>query len=357
MTRSATLPFLLQGGLVMPDRDYYLNPSQKMADIRSGYQAHIAARTDTRRGAGRPGARRRASSSWSATSRRYTGAVRNPKTSARATTTGRRRISRTRRRGLTGCTYFTSAGLAHQDEFVVWQPSAVTGIAALVASEPLESWKDFLRFHLIEANSVYLPKALDEEHFKFHSQVLSGTPEQQPRWKRAVNETDDALGEAVGKLYVQRYFPPSEKARAEAMVKNLLAAFAVRIDHLEWMAPQTKARAKAKLAALKVGVGYPDHWRNYAGLKVQSGDAFGNAQRAELFELPLQPGQARQAGGSLRVGHEPAAGQCREPARDECAELPCRDPAAAVLRPQARPGYGLRRHRRHDRARDQPQLR
>jgi predicted metalloendopeptidase len=180
--------------------------------------------------------------------------------------------------------FFASAGLAHQEEFIVWQPSAITGIARLVGSEPLDTWKDLLRFHLIEANAVYLPKALDEEHFKFHSRILSGTPQQRARWKRAVDQTSDALGEAVGRLYVERYFPPSEKARAEAMVKNLLAAFAVRIDQLDWMAPQTKARAKAKLAVLKVGVGYPDHWRSYAGLRVEAGDAFGNAQRARLFQ-------------------------------------------------------------------------
>jgi len=114
--------------------------------------------------------------------------------------------------------------------------------------------------------------------------VLSGTPQQRARWKRAVEETNDALGEAVGKLYVARYFPPEEKARAEAMVHNLVAAFAVRIDRLEWMAPETRAKAKAKLATLKIGVGYPDHWRDYSGLEVVRGDAFGNGRRAELFE-------------------------------------------------------------------------
>jgi predicted metalloendopeptidase len=114
--------------------------------------------------------------------------------------------------------------------------------------------------------------------------VLSGTPQQRPRWKRAVQETNDALGEAVGKLYVARYFPPAEKARAEALVQKLVAGFAVRIDRLEWMAPETRAKAKAKLASLKVGVGYPDKWIDYSALEVVRGDAFGNARRAQLFE-------------------------------------------------------------------------
>ena len=154
-------------------------------------------------------------------------------------------------------------------------------MSALVASQPLEVWKDYLRFHLIERNSAYLPKAFVEEHFAFHSRVLQGTPQQRPRWKRAVDATSDALGEAVGKLYVERYFPPSEKARAEAMVAQLIAAFATRIDRLEWMAPATKARKPRRSSPpCKVGVGYPDKWRDYSGLKVVPGDAFGNAERA-----------------------------------------------------------------------------
>ncbi|HYL69814.1 MAG TPA: M13 family metallopeptidase, partial [Candidatus Dormibacteraeota bacterium] len=118
----------------------------------------------------------------------------------------------------------------------------------------------------------------------FHDRVLAGPPQLEPRWKRAVDATNDALGEAVGKLYVARYFPPAAKARAEALVRNLLAAFALRIDHLEWMTDATRAKAKAKLAALKIGVGYPDKWRDYSALQVLPGDAFGNARRAELFE-------------------------------------------------------------------------
>jgi predicted metalloendopeptidase len=186
--------------------------------------------------------------------------------------------------GLDWQEYFAAAGLAQQQQFVVWEPNSLIGLSALTASEPLETWKDYLRFHLIERNSMLLPKAFDDEHFAFHGKVLFGTPEQRPRWKRAVDATNDALGEAVGKLYVQRYFPPAEKARAQTMVRYLLAAFAARLDRLSWMAPATRDEAKAKLAALKVGVGYPDKWRDYSRLSVVRGDAFGNAERAELFE-------------------------------------------------------------------------
>jgi predicted metalloendopeptidase len=180
--------------------------------------------------------------------------------------------------------YFDAAGLAQQRTLVVWQPAAVTGLAALVASEPLDTWKEYLRFHLLDQNAGYLPRAFVTEAFEFYGHVLNGTPQQRERWKRAVDDTSFALGEAVGKLYVERYFPPAEKARAQEMVRNLLSAFAVRIDQLEWMAPATRVQAKAKLAALKVGVGYPDRWIDYSGLEVVRGDALGNAERAQLFE-------------------------------------------------------------------------
>ena len=276
-------PFLLQGGLGMPDRDYYLNPSQKMADIRAKYQAHIAAVLTLAHVAEPAGRAARifalehslAEAHWS---RAQSEDVLKGNNHWAVAEFGQRAP------GLDWPAFFAAAGLVRADTFVVWQPSAVTGIAALTASVPLETWKDYLRFRLIERNSPYLPRAFVDEHFAFHGRVLSGTPQLRPRWKRAVQETNDALGEAVGKLYVARYFPPAEKARAEAMVQKLLAAFATRIDRLDWMAPETRARAKAKLATLKVGVGYPDRWRDYSALEVVRGDALGNARRAQLFE-------------------------------------------------------------------------
>ena len=136
-----------------------------------------------------------------------------------------------------------------------------------------------------------MPKAYVDEDFAFHGRVLSGTPALLERWKRAVAATNEALGEAVGKIYVQHYFSPAEKARAESMVKNLMAVFGRRIDNLTWMAPQTKVKAKEKLATLKVGVGYPDKWRDYSGLKIIRGDAFGNFERAEKFEYQRNVGK------------------------------------------------------------------
>jgi predicted metalloendopeptidase len=275
--------FLLQGGLGMPDRDYYLNPSQKMADVRSAYQAHIATALGL---AHLAGAKEKAKSIFEL--ERRIAEVHSSRAESEEVLKGNNHWTAAqfaqRAPGLEWPAFFAAAGLAQQREFVVWQPQAVSGISALTASVPLETWKDWLRFHLIDGMSGYLPKAFLTEEFAFHQQVLSGTPEQEARWKRAVAETNAALGEAVGKLYVAKYFPPAEKARAEAMVRNLVAAFAARIDRLEWMAPETRTKAKAKLATLKVGVGYPDHWRDYSGLEVVRGDAFGNARRAQLFD-------------------------------------------------------------------------
>jgi putative endopeptidase len=276
-------PFLVQGGLGMPDRDYYLSPSPHMAEIRAKYQAHIAAVLKL---ANVPDAESKAARIFDLEHRMAE--VHWSRAESEDVLKGNNHWSRkdfdARAPGLDWQAFFAAAAFEHQARFVVWQSSALTGLSALTASQPLETWKDYLRFHTIQHAATYLPNAFVNEQFAFYGTVLSGTPQLRPRWKRAVDTTNEGLGDAVGKLYVQRYFLPAEKARAEAMVRNLLAAFTTRIDKLDWMAPQTKIRAKAKLAVLKVYVGYPDTWRDYSALKVVRGDALGNAERAELFE-------------------------------------------------------------------------
>ncbi len=276
-------PFLLQGGLGMPDRDYYLDPAAPMAAIRDKYQAHIAALLTL---AGIADAKAKAQRIFEL--ERRIASAHESREDTEDVRKGNNHWSRadfeTRAAGLDWQAFFTAAGLGAEKRFVVWQPGAVTGLSALVASEPLDTWKDYLRLHALEHASSYLPKAFVAEQFAFYERVLSGTPQLRERWKRGIDATNEALGDAVGKLYVAQYFPPSEKARAEAMVRNLLEAFAGRIDRLEWMAPATRAEAKAKLAALKVGVGYPDTWRDYSGLEVVPGDAFGNRERAEELD-------------------------------------------------------------------------
>ena len=275
-------PFLLQGGLGMPDRGYYVDTSAAMAAIRPKYQAHIAAMLGLAKVA-------EPEKKAAAIMRLETGIAKAHWTREQSgdVTKGNNHWTRaefgSKAPGLDWETYFAAAGLGKPARFVVWQPSAVTGISALTASEPLETWKDYLTFHAIQSRVAVLPAALYNQSFSFFGPVLSGAQKPRDRWKRAVTATNDALGFAVGRLYTDRWFPAEEKARAQAMVTNLIAAFRERIDRLDWMAPATKKEAKAKLAVLKVGVGYPDKWPDYSGLEVVAGDAFGNAERSALF--------------------------------------------------------------------------
>ena len=276
-------PFLLQGGLGMPDRDYYLDPSPRMAEIRTKYVAHIEKMLAL---GGIAGSAEKAARIFELEKKL---ALKHAnREDSEDVLKGNNHWPRAdfpvKAPGLDWSAYFGAAGLGDQGSFVVWQPAAVTGLAALVASEPLAAWKEYLTFRTLSRASTYLPKAFVDQQFSFYGTTLTGAPKLRDRWKRAMTVTDGALGEAVGRLYVAKYFPPAEKARAEEMVKNEIAAFALRIDRLDWMAAETKAKAKAKLAALKVGVGYPDKWRDYSGLEVVRGDALGNAQRSSLFE-------------------------------------------------------------------------
>jgi predicted metalloendopeptidase len=277
-------PFLVQGGLGMPDRSYYLDSSAAIVSIREKYPPHVAAMLGL---AGIPDAEAKAAAvvrletriaeaHWSRQATRDV--IKGNNHWTRADFDGKAP-------GLDWAGYLDAAGLGRAERFVVWQPSAVSGISALAASEPLDVWKDYLTFHAIQSRAAVLPAAFVSESFAFFGPVVSGAQKQPDRWKRAVTATNEALGFAVGRLYVERYFPPAEKARAQTMVANIMAAFHDRIDRLDWMAPATKKEAKAKLAVLKVGVGYPDTWPGYSGLEIKAGDALGNAERASLFQL------------------------------------------------------------------------
>jgi putative endopeptidase len=189
----------------------------------------------------------------------------------------------TRAPGLDWALFLEAAGLQAQPRFLVWHPRAITGLASLAGGQPLETWKEWLAYHAIEDAAPWLPKALASEHFAFYGTALAGTPREPERWKRGIDVSNAALGWAVGRLYVQRYFSPEAKAKAQAMCDDIVKAFGKRIDALEWMSPETKAKAREKLATLRIGVGYPDTWPDYSALQVVRGDALGNAERAELF--------------------------------------------------------------------------
>jgi putative endopeptidase len=296
---------LLQGGLGMPDRDAYMDASPKMAELRAQYQAHIAAILKL---AGIAGSQ---ADSETKAARILSLEIRMAQSHApdadaadvfKQNNPWKRADFDAKAPGMDWNAYFESAGVAGQPEFIVWQPSAVTGTSALVGIEDIDLWKDYLRFHLIEHYASGLPKAVAAEDFAFYGTILSGTQEAPDRSKGAIAATNAALGQAVGQLYTQHYFPPEAKAKAQAMVADLITAYRARISNLTWMSPETKKKALAKLAALKIGLGYPDTWIDYSTLDVVRGDAWGNMRRAEAFnrsynlakpKRPADPGEWR----------------------------------------------------------------
>jgi putative endopeptidase len=279
--------YLMQGGLQLPDREYYLSDSASMRDIRSKYQAHIATMlklagfsdTETR-------AARIVELEHAIAEKHISLADDND--IHKANNTWEASDFATKAPGLDWAEYFRGAGLSQQKSFIVWQPTAFAAEAALVASASLETWKDWMAFHLIEAHPAGLPKAFGDEDFAFYGKTLSGTPEQRVRWKRGVDLVNAYLGDDVGQLYVQRYFPPEVKAQVQAMVANIVAAFRKRIDGLAWMDAATKAEAQAKLDTLYVGVGYGESWHDYSNYEVKADDLYGNLWRGDLAEYHRQ---------------------------------------------------------------------
>lgn len=275
--------YLLQGGLSLPDREYYLSDSPHMRDLRAKFQAHVAAMLKLA-GFDQPEARAaRIVELEHAIAEKHISLAENEDIH-KANNTWTQTDFNAKAPGLDWGEFFAGAGLAKQAKFIVWQPTAFTGESVLVASVPLDSWKDWLAFHMLEQYGGVLPKAFVDERFAFFGKELSGATEQRPRWQRGVFMVDGFLGDAVGQIYAKRYFSSEAKAQAQAMVSNIIEAFRKRIDALTWMAPETKAEAKAKLSTLYVGIGYPETWRDYSRYEVKPDDIFGNVWRAAIFE-------------------------------------------------------------------------
>src|SRR5271167_817794 len=274
--------YLLQGGVQLPDREYYLSDNEHMRDIRTKYQAHVSAMLKL---AGFDDADARAERIMQlehAIAEKHLSLAENDDIH-KANNAWTQADFSTKAPGLDWAEYFRGAGLSKQASFIVWQPTAFAGESALVAATPLDTWKDWLAYHLIEEYAPILPKAISDERYAFFGKTLSGAPQQRPRWQRAVVIVNRHLGDDVGQIYAQRYFPPEAKAQAQAMVANIIAAFRNRIDALSWMDPSTKAEAQAKLTTLYVGIGYPETWIDYSAYDVKADDIFGNVFRGSLF--------------------------------------------------------------------------
>jgi predicted metalloendopeptidase len=284
---------LLQGGLGLPGRDAYLDPSPKAAALREKYRAHIAAILQL---ADIPESDAKSARVLALESR--IARAHAPDADAadvfKQNNPWKRADFDGNAPGMDWRAYFKAAGVAEQPEFIVWQPSAVIGVSALVGGENVDAWKDYLDFHLIEHYAGVLPKAVAVEDFAFYGTILSGLRQMPDRVSGAVAATNAALGQAVGQLYTRRYFSSDAKAKAQAMVADLITAYRARISHLSWMSPPTKKKALAKLAAFRIGIGYPDTWIDYSTLGIVRGDAFGNMWRAEAFNRSRNLSQLRQ---------------------------------------------------------------
>ena len=273
------VPYLLQGGIGMPEREYYISADPKMAELRTAYRQYIE---DLLTAAGVADAKTKAQ-------RIYDLEVKIAKAHqsredsenwAKASGLWSQADFASKAPGIDWPAFFQAAQLSGAKTFDAYHPDAITRLSALVASEPLDAWKDWLVFHQINSNTNVLPSKLDNLSFAFYGTKLSGTEKQRPREKRALASVNANLGDALGQLYTAKYFPASDKARVQAMVGNIKAAFVKRIDALDWMADSTKAEAKKKVETMEVGVGYPDTWRDYSALKVDPNNAYGNQQVA-----------------------------------------------------------------------------
>ena len=275
-------PHLVQGGLGLADRDDYLGAGAQNAAHRDLYRAHIAAvlglagfdQTDLR--ATRILALEVAIATTHASDADTADVFKtdNP---------WRRADFSAKAPGLDWAAYFQAARLDGQAEVIVWQPSAVTGAAALVGAQPIAAWRDYLAFHLVEHYAAALPEAFGDEDAAFLGRLAGRPAAPSDRAGQAIAATTAALGEDIGRLYVARYFPPQAKAAAAAMARNIRVAFRARIAALTWMSPAQREAALAKLATVQVGVGYPDVGIDYSALAVVHGDALGNLRRAEAF--------------------------------------------------------------------------
>jgi putative endopeptidase len=282
-----TVPYLLQGGLGMPDREYYVSQEAPMAKLRTAYQAYVA---DMLSLAGIGDAAARAQRIVALETRIAASHATREQSDNIHEANNVWSIAQLRSNapGLDWKAYFAAAGLSREPNIIIWHPGAVKGASALVASEPLETWKDWATFHLLNQSAPYLPERFSDLRFGFYGTAMQGTTKQRDRWRRAIGAVNADLGDAVGKIYAERHFPASSKTQVQEMVRNIVAAFERRIDRIDWMSDATKAKAKTKVQAMRVGVGYPETWRNYAGLKIRADDPVGNYWRAREYETRHQ---------------------------------------------------------------------
>jgi predicted metalloendopeptidase len=280
--------WLSQSGLGLPDRDYYLSDDAKLTDFRIKYRLHIEKMLvllGDRRAAQEADnilalETAMAKIQWTNVANRDPQKTYNPQTLSQLASLAPQ---------LDWQLFLAKAGLTKPlPTLIVRQPDYLRGLSELLRSTPLAMWKEYLRFRMLSSSAPYLTRAYVAEDFAFNEGVLRGTLQIQERWKRGCELVDRLIGEASGKLYVAKYFPPQSKMRIDELVGNLLEAYSRSIDQLDWMSPITKTEAQAKLRKINVKIGYPNHWRDYSKLIILPSDLLGNVIRGQQFESNRQ---------------------------------------------------------------------
>ncbi len=286
------VPYLLQGGLGLPEREYYLSSEPRMATIRTKYRDHIAAMFSA---AGMADSSLRAERVFALEMKIAEAHAARAQSEDFTRALPEWTLTELTRRapGIDWAEFFAAAGLPVDQGVIAYHPQAVARLAGLVAREPINAWKDWLAFHQLNQNADVLPSRFDQIHFAFYGMALKGTATPQSRERRGVDAVSDALGDALGKLYVDQYFSAAARREIERMVSGIKAAFERRIARLEWMAPKTRDHAIEKVRRMQVGVGYPDTWKDYSGFSVQPGAAYPNK---------IAAGQNRRARQLAKIG-------------------------------------------------------
>jgi len=295
-----------QSGLGMPDRDYYLRDDAELAKTRDAYKAHLAKmftmvnmdNADKRAAAVYDLEHKMAEADWPNADRRDEDKIYNPMTFAELKTLAPQ---------MPWDALFSKTGLPMKPDrqVIVAEKSAFPKLAVIFAETPVATWRDYLTVHYLHTYAPYLPKAFDDEDFAFYGTVLQGNAQQLPRGARAAHLLDNEMGEALGQVYVAKYFPPESKAKALELVHNLLKAYEEDIKTLDWMSPETKAKAEDKIHKFTIKIGYPDKWRDYSALEIKQGDLIGNIQRASLFEWNRQSKRIDQPTDKTEWGMSP----------------------------------------------------
>jgi endothelin-converting enzyme/putative endopeptidase len=275
--------FVGQSGLGLPNRDYYLRDDERFVGYRKAYREYIAKLFEL---AGIDGGEAKADAiialetqiaqaHWTPERSRNIEETYNPMRLAEV-----KKLAP----GFAWDPLLAEAGLGAVENFVIEQTTAITESGSLTRSVPLNTWKDYLKFHFINDSAAYLPKPFDDASFEMFGKTLSGQPEQRERWKRGVQLLNRSMGEAVGEVYVERHFPPEARAQITELVSNLRAAMEERLETLEWMDDETRQAAQVKLGTFDPRVGYPNKWIDYSPLEIKSDDLLGNVLRSREFD-------------------------------------------------------------------------